>query len=759
MVTETILGPQSPSKYCTNPRSSIYRLSSRSRESAADNGSARRKHPAPSPGKILSLVSRTDDRCNPLPATIINFEAMESTTSYTPCVCVYFHAPSERLFKLSIWSAFCNWGCHYDDVLICMKSVDRKLHYMYRKKYVYSSSTTTCCRSTAWTIEANCSLILHVVRELIALTDADRRRRSSSCLLDRESRVRTFPGKSLSVQCSRSTSSNSTSSKVHLTTIAVAPLVVAAVQAVLCAHEAKCIIYRSSKRETYHAYKGDEEAASTKIGCESLVVVACRCSALDELTKFSLCGKLSQYHALLLKQAQMVKFLQEEIDLKIHELRFEDGRSALHYLLNENKFSPRYDVGGKMAKQVVDYFLEDSEENHQDFHGYTYFHAACMTGNVAKVNQFLEQGVDVNFSTYSCSPLHIAAQYRQTDVVKILLEKGADPNCRERINNRSTPLHALSWQRWCMCECDHYCHSCDDNKPAYEVVALLIERGADIEARDSHGDTPLQAAVSCFDLELTRALLKLGASLSGLNEDSMFGRHFETRELKYRPLTMNMIEVVEVLQSAGYKMDFATRLEMIRCWMRVRGNGADHLLPSYVSESNRHLILHFFINFYMERKPYDYLRSEMRRMKKGKYFGLGKIPQGFNDEITLETTQLKSIMLNEKVSLHEICQMSYDKGYSILKKIKNFQLPQQLNDLTLSQLLVKRHLADTLIRSHLELAVADLFMNDKCNLNLPYVVCRQIAENLSHEDLLRLCEKTNEEEDAVQPSPKRRRLR
>uniref|UniRef100_A0ABD2WWQ2 SOCS box domain-containing protein n=1 Tax=Trichogramma kaykai TaxID=54128 RepID=A0ABD2WWQ2_9HYME len=459
-----------------------------------------------------------------------------------------------------------------------------------------------------------------------------------------------------------------------------------------------------------------------------------------------------------MKQASMVKFLQEEIDLKIHEFRFEDGRSALHYLLKENECSPRYDVGGKMAKRVVDYFLEDSVENHQDDQGYTYFHAACMSGNVAKVKHFLEQGVDVNLSTYTCSPLHIAAQYRQTDVVRVLLEKGADPNILES-SNQSRPLHALAWQRWCICECDHYCHSCEDNKPAFEIVVELLERGADIEARDIHGDTPLQAAVSCFDLELTRAILKLGASLGGLNEDRVFARHFEIRELKYRPLTMNMIEVVEFLQSAGFKMDFATRLEMIKCWMRVRGNGADHLLPIYVTESNRHLLVHFFINFYMEHKPYDYLWSEMRRLKGGKYFSLSKIPLGFLDEINLETAQLKSIMLNEKVSLHEICQMSFDKGYSIVKKIKNFQLPRQLNDLTLSKLLVKRHCANILIRPHLELAVADLFMTDKCGLNLPYVVCRQIAENMSHADLLRLCEKGYEENEVQPlPEPKRRRL-
>ncbi|KAL7296328.1 hypothetical protein TKK_0010342 [Trichogramma kaykai] len=281
--------------------------------------------------------------------------------------------------------------------------------------------------------------------------------------------------------------------------------------------------------------------------------------------------------ALQRRDFSVVKYFQEYVKLKIHEVRFKDGRCALHYLLKEDDYSMEYDVSGKLIKEVGDYFLEDSVENHQDAHGYTYFHAACMTGNVAAIDRFLSQGVDVNLSTYTCSPLHIAVQYKQTDAVKILLEKGADPNGLES-NNQSTPLHALARPR-CLCECPHYCRSCDYKKPADELVALLIVRGTDIEVRDSHGDTPLQVAVSCFDLELTRALLKLGASLSSLNERRMFVMRFESHAFRYNDLNLRIIDMMELLQVAGYKVDFYTRFRMMKCWMRVKRKEADYLMP------------------------------------------------------------------------------------------------------------------------------------------------------------------------------------
>lgn len=44
-----------------------------------------------------------------------------------------------------------------------------------------------------------------------------------------------------------------------------------------------------------------------------------------------------------------------------------------------------------------------------------------------------------------------------------------------------------------------------------EVIGALLDMGADIEARDSAGDTPLRRAVNCNKLEAAKLLLARGA--------------------------------------------------------------------------------------------------------------------------------------------------------------------------------------------------------------------------------------------------------
>lgn len=76
------------------------------------------------------------------------------------------------------------------------------------------------------------------------------------------------------------------------------------------------------------------------------------------------------------------------------------------------------------------------------------------------------------------TPLHIAAWNGEQRLVKQLLELGADPNARDL--HGGTPLHAMV--RWV-------------TRP--DIISILLERGADINAVDHAGQTPLHLAASC----------------------------------------------------------------------------------------------------------------------------------------------------------------------------------------------------------------------------------------------------------------------
>ncbi|XSG74895.1 ankyrin repeat domain-containing protein [Herpetosiphon llansteffanensis] len=77
------------------------------------------------------------------------------------------------------------------------------------------------------------------------------------------------------------------------------------------------------------------------------------------------------------------------------------------------------------------------------------------------------------------TPLHLAAWNGEQRLVKQLLELGADPNARDL--HGATPLHAMV--RWV-------------TRP--DIMSMLLEHGAEINAVDAAGQTALHLAASCI---------------------------------------------------------------------------------------------------------------------------------------------------------------------------------------------------------------------------------------------------------------------
>ncbi|XP_023318013.1 ankyrin-2-like [Trichogramma pretiosum] len=380
--------------------------------------------------------------------------------------------------------------------------------------------------------------------------------------------------------------------------------------------------------------------------------------------------------ALVRRCLKMIKLIEAD-NLKIHEVRFEDGHSALHYLaevIYKGNDEPLSCEGNLkvLTLRIMDYLLESPEKNYQDNLGYTYLHGACMSGNVSAVNLLLSQGVDVNLDTYTCSPLHLAAQYRHAEVVEILLTHGANPNQRDA--EESTPLHALA--RLCLCQCTDCEKFCDKRKPVDKLVQMLIDNGADIEARNCQGYTPLGLSVSRLDLELTRTFLKYGAKIDNLNENKIFNMTFTPLELKNYPLTLNIIEMTHLLKSAGYNLSLQARLRMIKYWMKIRGNDTDHLISDDTESSKifnkdkieKKIFFHDKYGFHLTQKAEGFLRQkceELRNLNPSEYHRF--FPREAINDLTAQVERTKNIMLSENVSLYQMCRMSYSNGYSLIK--------------------------------------------------------------------------------------------
>jgi len=61
--------------------------------------------------------------------------------------------------------------------------------------------------------------------------------------------------------------------------------------------------------------------------------------------------------------------------------------------------------------------------------------SAIMKGDLATVKKFIEYGADVNEVSNGLTPLMFAARYNKVDIIKFLLENGADKNAKDGRGN------------------------------------------------------------------------------------------------------------------------------------------------------------------------------------------------------------------------------------------------------------------------------------------------------------------------------------
>ena len=76
------------------------------------------------------------------------------------------------------------------------------------------------------------------------------------------------------------------------------------------------------------------------------------------------------------------------------------------------------------------------------------------------------------------TPLHIASSKRSAETVDLLIQNGADVNAQNV--NGSTPLHVAASSHLAL---------------EGTIVRLLLRRGANVDAKDSEGRTPLDIAL------------------------------------------------------------------------------------------------------------------------------------------------------------------------------------------------------------------------------------------------------------------------
>ena len=152
----------------------------------------------------------------------------------------------------------------------------------------------------------------------------------------------------------------------------------------------------------------------------------------------------------------------------------------------------------------------------------------------------LEHGADVNaLDKHLWTPLHLASHNGRPEIAQMLLDHGAKTDAATDLGE--TPLLALS--RGCTC----------DPQDAFRVIQLLLDRGADVNARRKDHCTSLHGISYLGRLDIVRVLLDRGAKANA--EDNFLRTPLHTVSLGQYKSQEDGAHIVQLLLERGVDVE------------------------------------------------------------------------------------------------------------------------------------------------------------------------------------------------------------
>lgn len=140
---------------------------------------------------------------------------------------------------------------------------------------------------------------------------------------------------------------------------------------------------------------------------------------------------------------------------------------------------------------LLDQGLDPNILNDEDINE-TMLHEASFQGYTNIVQLLLSRGANPNIQDLDeTTPLHIACENGYIDIIKLLLQAGANPNTLNRF--KMSPLHESAYDG------------------SFEIINLLLLAGADPNLRDAEGNTVL-GIIDPSNTEVINLLLSHGAT-------------------------------------------------------------------------------------------------------------------------------------------------------------------------------------------------------------------------------------------------------
>ena len=193
----------------------------------------------------------------------------------------------------------------------------------------------------------------------------------------------------------------------------------------------------------------------------------------------------------------------------------------------------------ELAKKQKYYEMEKllSSEDSNNIDGYDELMNAVSKGDMKALEKLIKDDTDLNKQYDNITPLNLAAARNDKEMVKFLVEKGADINLEDGYGY--TPLmKAIDYYNIGLAkniidlkpDLNAVCSATGDTSLTYLVNAkkygggadlcyYMIKNGADINKKNKEGNTPLMIAAASYNYGIVGVLVNMGADYNIKNKE------------------------------------------------------------------------------------------------------------------------------------------------------------------------------------------------------------------------------------------------